>query len=1447
MGFRIIESRKVPSEPDKNSPVTLSSSQLSKIHPIDVEDDQIIQGIDQFLNISDDQVKQWKGQGKIGAFETFSRQDKTESFVPFIGTAETAIKSISLLRAVTRLQEGDYENAPDQQAKDGDLVRKYLTRVKEEQIRGKTLGGKIIAGSMQLPTFMMEFIATGGLASIGKAGVKKGLRLLTKKQIKSRTLNILTKTAEASASAATRTLTPALKAGKIGKIPVLLPNPFIARIAGNFSERQLKSGLIVTEKGAGFFKESRDTPVSSFYKSVGDVLIENFSEVTGGAIQAGLAKTGRAILPKRLANGIVKLFKRLNPDQSVTKLFTRAGYNGFIGELGEERLGDLLRAALGVEDFGAKDGNLVDKMIASFPDAEALLVEAGVLAIPGATRVAASQMVHGIQSFSKNLPGKARSVPESVHIEDNQISRIEKLVLKSSESAQKKSPAEKKAQESSKVLSEAKQPSLEEQIKRRVSKEVLAGELSTETLEKIQDKQIKARATKINQDVRLLSDQIKALEVQRDRLKKAGKPVEQLSGKIGQLVDKRLQLKNELLKQPITLGSLEGKQIIVKGSDITKERIRSIKREFAGIKKGIRIGRSFTKQKVSDVQTRLSGLINESGLDLNERGKLLKSVKNVQTSSDLLRSIPVIQDRIQEARERTQRNAAKKRIKKLLKNTKPINQAGKPVGKFTPEIHALMQRLRSISQNNAESAAKLLEQRLSSDELPSATEALENKLLSIMANARSVPAEEVQSTLKTIQNILEEGRTINQLRAFNRESKLIELKIRSLEGILNGENLDIKDKTTLSNKLGHSMTELKGRFSGMYNGWFDTMDIIVADKALARELGEEVSDKLQEVKRRANEMSELVKEIGLSAFRLSNERDLFNQIEEDHIVHKLGYFVDKRGKRILLQLSKAQARKRWMEMQDPTLIETITDLNGNAYTQDMIDAVDQFLSIKDKEFAQKQLELYREFYQVINKSYSRIYGVNLPFNEFYSPISRKVSREAPVDSFLNEIGFRRSIAPGSFKSRIENLRPLREMSDVDVLHKHIMEMSHFIEFVDTAQKLNAVFTDANIRDAIREKYGTSMLDNIDGYLRDFTVGHVQRSQSYFKSIRNLRVNFTTAVLGLKPAIGVKQLASFVAYADFINTKDFTVGVADFFKNPAHAINTLNKSALLQNRGASLTRDIAGVAQSTEGIRFGKTLRLKDSFLMSTRIGDKAAIVMGGWSVYRAAIKQGKTHEEAIKAFDRATARTQQSSDLDQLSRVQAEGGFASLFTMFMSAPNQYLRRELAAIRDWKRKNISTPQLAKKIAIYHFALPMLFQFIADGFEWDEKNQLRSAIMGSFNGMFLLSDVVGGFIAALVTQEGTFNSRLRATIPVIGTGFDIAEGLKDILIGDIIEGAKELLESGGKVTGLPTPQIINGVEGFMQLEDDPKAGTLRMLGWPKSAVVKKKQKGRSRITR
>lgn len=874
-----------------------------------------------------------------------------------------------------------------------------------------------------------------------------------------------------------------------------------------------------------------------------------------------------------------------------------------------------------------------------------------------------------------------------------------------------------------------------------------------------------------------------------------------------------------------------------------KEPVETFTQKLQKIEKEFKTVRARTKAEIKIIQTEIIKELETSKLEAKDKAKFIRAIKNVQTQQQLIKQLPIIQERVATLETKAQVRKIKSQIKRTVKATKPRKIAGKPKGRFTPEVQEVLDIFRNTVKLGQDAAIERLNANLVKEGIPSPINALENKLLSLMSGQALIPLE-LQDLLGNIAALKEGGVAIAKIEVVKkREQRKVERE-ESLKDI-------IGTKTPSTSRIKKTGDKLKKTFKSLSHtvlGWDNLMNLLAIDNKVAP--GESRIEKITKVshletaeKRTVRIAIEDVTKKAMDNFGFTTEKQLINKFKEDSKIESLGIFKNARNEEVNFELSKSEARKLWMEMQDKTLRGTFFTEKGNAYTATMIQAVYEFLGQEDRAFAMAQLDFYRSFYEQVNEVYSKVYGINLPFNEFYSPISREYKDITITDEFLKEMNFRRSVTTGSLKSRISNVRPIKPQSDIAVLQKHIIEMSHFIVWSDKISRLNNIFTDNKIKDMIDKKFGSGMQKSININISNYTRGGIDNTQR-FGMLDKIRVNFTRSVLAVKPALFAKQMVSFIAYADDVSTTDFIAGVLDFTVHPIRSTEILNKSELMKARGMNLTRDIKDAMKSEEWSAFKKNPNFLNSLMFMTKLGDRGAILLGGWSVYKAELKRTGNKEKAMALFEEKTSATQQSADLSQLSQWQTANSFQKMFTMFTSSQNQYYRKEYMAIRNLIAGKVSPVKAAKTILIYHFLLPMLFQLVSDFGKWDKEEQLRAAILGSANGIFIVNDILNNILRTMIGLKTYEFSVAPATIIKKITYAFKKLTTDDLSSEDVIEAMKDFGEVGGYISSLPIKQVNDWVEGVKNIQEgETGRGALKLLGW--SPYVIEKQLGKKRI--
>ena len=165
--------------------------------------------------------------------------------------------------------------------------------------------------------------------------------------------------------------------------------------------------------------------------------------------------------------------------------------------------------------------------------------------------------------------------------------------------------------------------------------------------------------------------------------------------------------------------------------------------------------------------------------------------------------------------------------------------------------------------------------------------------------------------------------------------------------------------------------------------------------------------------------------------------------------------------------------------------------------------------------------------------------------------------------------------------------------------------------------------------------------------------------------------------------------------------------------------------------------------------------------------------------------------------------------LKDVSQIQ-KGSWNKVLTMFKSSPIQQFRYENAAFRNIKNRRGSAVNNAKIIAVYHFIIPMMFQFISNLFTDDdddkERNRIiRAGLLGSVNSLLIAGDIVEMALEKIMGETwGDFTaSPIEGSIEKIGLGlYNISTGLKDLDKAKVIKGVDQFLYGVNNVSvGLP----------------------------------------------
>jgi hypothetical protein len=195
---------------------------------------------------------------------------------------------------------------------------------------------------------------------------------------------------------------------------------------------------------------------------------------------------------------------------------------------------------------------------------------------------------------------------------------------------------------------------------------------------------------------------------------------------------------------------------------------------------------------------------------------------------------------------------------------------------------------------------------------------------------------------------------------------------------------------------------------------------------------------------------------------------------------------------------------------------------------------------------------------------------------------------------------------------------------------------------------------------------------------------------------------------------------------------------------------------------------------------------------------------------------------------RDSSRSQQSAQLKDYSQLQ-KGTIGKLFTMFHNSQQQYFRYEMGALRNLVKGRGSVAHNMKILAVTHFLLPMMFQYIASLFtdddeETENKKMIRAGILGSWNGLLIAGDMIEFGLEKMFGEKWGYDAT-PLTSPIKNIGYGINYLMKKDNIGQIktenlLKSVDKFAHAGGQLLGYPYRPVKKLISGKKAPESETK---------------------------
>jgi len=869
----------------------------------------------------------------------------------------------------------------------------------------------------------------------------------------------------------------------------------------------------------------------------------------------------------------------------------------------------------------------------------------------------------------------------------------------------------------------------------------------------------------------------------------------------------------ELIKKATVKGDASLQQVISKSVRgelapfIKRRETTLLKEKIRNIARGAREGRVSTKVAIKKVQNTLVEAIDSPGISLREKGKFLRTIKNIQTESQLKKKLPVIEERIVEAEKRELLGEIKEELKEPL----TVKVGDRRVSKYSPNVTKKLKQFKDqLSFKNTESfklkklqiTQEWYEQNPNSylpDSILEQLEELNRTHLSLLSN------EELAGQLTDIRSLKTQGKTFKRLMREKKKREHKEIIDRLSSDITQGR--EIKKEPIISGnetKLQKIYGTVKKFSLGQLTS--DTLFDILDEKAKGKRFEGQTHKYFQGIVNWARD----VELTGITESFDQVGRFLTEGVEKN--LEKKVDFGDK------IVLTRNQMIDVYIKSHDKAILESM--IQGNNISANKIQKIIDSLTDEEIKFGDNILNYYGDYsYNRINEVFRVENYMDLPKNKGYSPMGKdlKYTKNEEVNLLKNSIEYAKASVPkGPTKKRTGSKAPVK-LGTIDTLVNHIITAEHYRGFELAIKEMNAVLS--GMKEAITQEFGLEYYEVLETWLKDVANDGRYDASSVGKALLKIRRNFTKALLGVNLVTSIKQTISISGFLTELGEVPLTKGIANYWSNKKKWDAFWDGVPQIKKRSEIMTRDIGAITKARKDI---DTLRRRSSLSEKTlkliRIADKLTVRSGATAAYIEFRRQGFSEKEAINKTLGVVRRTQPTGDIKDLAGLQRGGAFEKLMTMFMNQPNKYYNIIYGNIRAYKQGRITKGQLSRAL-LYSWIVPgILFEFISSGGSGDPEDYITATLLGPFRYMLLVGTIIEAARTGFDYEFSPIN-----TIPK-----KITQATRDLLQGEILEGLLNLGEVGLNVVGVPTNQPVRTVTGAADILTG-KTSDWRRLIW------------------
>lgn len=613
---------------------------------------------------------------------------------------------------------------------------------------------------------------------------------------------------------------------------------------------------------------------------------------------------------------------------------------------------------------------------------------------------------------------------------------------------------------------------------------------------------------------------------------------------------------------------------------------------------------------------------------------------------------------------------------------------------------------------------------------------------------------------------------------------------------------------------------------------------------------------------------------------------------------------------LLKEYTRGQLLDIWLTSQQENGIESLSRVLGKGattkeekikQTKNIIEEIEKTPSFNrfDKNFGLLMREYMKTLHRDISLTNTKINGKPMGFVENYWPftVKQKVTGEV-----VNDMNFfvptpETKKAPGFTLERVglAEGQVLEAQDAFERFERYINNATKFIYLVSKLNDLSRIIADENVKDSIVSKYGEGMYTALQKDIQ-FNLGLEKHEKLTLgsKILKEISSNAIVGALGFKFWTALKQVPSFVNYAQNMPTGSFFGYVSEAITNPVKTWNyMMNNFASVRSRyndslPTTFGQDVSTYKEGLIGL-FGENIvsserasqklskvigvasKLKQWAMTPTRWGDAWANVLGGYA-YTKYLEQEIENSQELKKLSKeekklyverklieAMETTQQSGfNTTKGSLQRTDSAFLKTFMAFSSANAQFVRKIREAWYKHRNGEISGEEFAKTFMIYGVVNPAIYAMMSapalyialvrgllDGGDNEEyKEELYLSLVRPFvDNIFSAWGELGGmgtFVSDVVARKAGQKTYSLKTDLLPFFAEDFLQGIKKLTktrnqtAEDVLDGILDMAQIVSPLPLQTTKKMIKGVKETFSESQLFYLGTI--LGIPEGQIDK-----------